>query len=189
MFPTNARKETEISEEQKDGKQVKKCVGLLAKQIEEHPMRRPFNYNPFHRYSGFERPWWLAPGEEVKLLIFLPFQVDVDWKNSPLEVSVWIEAKVADTIGLICWRYSEEARQPNLDEDVAKYCLYIADRKGDYHPELGSLDLDQPISRFRFRNLVMHFNEPDVSLKKDASDSPPANSFESIRIKWKTIFS
>lgn len=75
--------------------------------------------------------------------------------NGPLEVVIVSTAKVQDLIGLICWQYTNEGREPKLHHDISRYCLRIAEDNGEVDPDFGSLNPKEPLSKFNFPSLAL----------------------------------
>lgn len=77
-------------------------------------------------------------------------------KNSgPLEVVIVSTARVQDLIGLICWQYTNEAREPKLFNDINRYCLRIAEDNGEVDPDFTSLNPKEFLSKFNFPSLAL----------------------------------
>jgi len=75
--------------------------------------------------------------------------------NGPLEVVIVSTAKVQDLIGLICWQYTNEGREPKLHSDINRYCLRIAEDNGEVDPDFSSLNPREPLSKFNFPSLAL----------------------------------
>lgn len=75
--------------------------------------------------------------------------------NEPLEVVIVSTAKVQDLIGLICWQYTNEGREPKLNHDITRYCLRIAEDNGEVDPDFTSLNPKEPLSKFNFPSLAL----------------------------------
>lgn len=48
-----------------------------------------------------------------------------------MTVVTMASARVQDLIGLICWQYTSEGREPKLNDNVSAYCLHIAEDDGE----------------------------------------------------------
>lgn len=75
--------------------------------------------------------------------------------NGPLEVVIVSTARVQDLIGLICWQYTNENREPKLDSDINRYCLRIVEDNGEVDPDFTSLNPKEPLSKFNFPSLAL----------------------------------
>uniref|UniRef100_A0A671XS37 Target of rapamycin complex 2 subunit MAPKAP1 n=1 Tax=Sparus aurata TaxID=8175 RepID=A0A671XS37_SPAAU len=64
-------------------------------------------------------------------------------------------ARVHDLIGLICWQYTSEGREPKLNENVNAYCLHIAEDDGEVDTDFPPLDSNEPIHKFGFSTLAL----------------------------------
>lgn len=72
-----------------------------------------------------------------------------------LEVVIVSTARVQDLIGLICWQYTNENREPKLQDDINCYCLMIAEDNGEVDPDFPSLNPKEPLSKFNFPSLAL----------------------------------
>jgi len=75
--------------------------------------------------------------------------------NDPLEIVIVSSARVQDLIGLICWQYTNEGREPELCQDINRYCLRIAEDNGEVDPDFPSLNPQEPLSKFNFPSLAL----------------------------------
>jgi hypothetical protein len=75
--------------------------------------------------------------------------------NAPLEVVIVNTAKVQDLIGLICWQYTNEGREPKLNHDINRYCLRIAEDNGEVDPDFTSLNPKELLRKFDFPSLAI----------------------------------
>lgn len=75
--------------------------------------------------------------------------------NGPLEVVIVSTAKVQDLIGLICWQYTNEGREPKLHQDINRYCLRIAEDNGEVDPDFTSLNPTETLNKFNFPSLAL----------------------------------
>lgn len=75
--------------------------------------------------------------------------------NDPLEVVIVSTARVQDLIGLICWQYTNEGREPKLHPDINRFCLRIAEDNGEVDPDFTSLNPKEPLSKFNFPSLAL----------------------------------
>uniref|UniRef100_A0A8C6STA5 Target of rapamycin complex 2 subunit MAPKAP1 n=1 Tax=Neogobius melanostomus TaxID=47308 RepID=A0A8C6STA5_9GOBI len=64
-------------------------------------------------------------------------------------------ARVHDLIGLICWQYTSEGREPKLNDNVNAYCLHIAEDDGEVDTDFPPLDSNEPIHKFGFSTLAL----------------------------------
>ncbi|XP_009069654.1 PREDICTED: target of rapamycin complex 2 subunit MAPKAP1 isoform X1 [Acanthisitta chloris] len=73
-------------------------------------------------------------------------------------------AKVHDLIGLICWQYTSEGREPKLNDNVNAYCLHIAEDDGEVDTDFPPLDSNEPIHKFGFSTLALVEKYPSPGL-------------------------
>lgn len=133
-----------------------KLKSALSAQIEKFP---GLPNNPFNLYSRFDGR--ISDSLSFKrIAIFLtmlpPSKIDY-----PMEVVIISQAMVKDLIGLICWQYTNEGREPKLKPDVNCYCLRIAEENGDVDPDFPSLNPKEPVSKFGFPVLALVEKEDD----------------------------
>lgn len=76
-------------------------------------------------------------------------------KTGTLEVVIVSSARVQDLIGLICWKYTNEGREPKLHYDINRYCLRIAEENGEVDPDFPYLNPKEPLSKFNFPLLAL----------------------------------
>ncbi|RXM94803.1 Target of rapamycin complex 2 subunit MAPKAP1 [Acipenser ruthenus] len=109
-------------------------------------------------------------------------------KLHPMTVVTMANARVQDLIGLICWQYTSEGREPKLNENVNAYCLHIAEDDGEVDTDFPPLDSNEPIHKFGFSTLALvenenvnayclHIAEDDGEVD---TDFPPLDSNEPI---------
>lgn len=72
-----------------------------------------------------------------------------------MEVVSLASARVYDLIGLICWQYTNEGKEPKLRPNVENYCLRIAEENGDVDPDFPSLNPKEPVAKFGFPYLAL----------------------------------
>lgn len=138
---------------------VKKAMtSALAAQIDRFPA---LPNNPFNDYSRFDgRVNESSAVKRVSIfLTMLPTEAEVS--SHPLEVSVIASARVQDLIGLICWQYTNEGKEPRLNPCVNRYCLRISEENGDVDPDFPSLNPKEPVSKFGFPFLALVEKEDD----------------------------
>lgn len=70
--------------------------------------------------------------------------------NTPMEVVVIRSAKVHELIGLICWQYTQEGRDPKLKPDVDAYCLRIAEESGEIDNDFPPINKCDNLAKFGF---------------------------------------
>lgn len=139
---------------------VKKPVSkssALAAQIDKFPA---LPNNPFNDYSRFDGR--VVEVTSVKRVsIFLTMFPETEIASHALEVTVIASARVQDLIGLICWQYTNEGKEPRLKPSVNRYCLRISEENGDVDPDFPSLNPKEPVSKFGFPFLALVEKEDD----------------------------
>jgi len=132
---------------------------LLSEQLEKFPT---LPNNPFSEFAKFDGSAY-AGIPTKKLRIYLTMLMDDD-RNFPMTVVTIITAKVQELIGLICWQYTNENRQPELKDNIDNYSLCIAEETGEVDLDFPSLDPKEAISKFGFTDLAL--------VEKNVSDNP-----------------
>lgn len=116
--------------------------------------------NPFGEYARFDgRINQTAPTK--KMLIYLTMLPEEE-RNYGMPVICLSNAKIHDLIGLICWMYTNEGKEPKLKPNVANYCLKIAEETGEVDEDFPSLDVKEFVGKFGFEFLAL-VERPDKS--------------------------
>ena len=76
-------------------------------------------------------------------------------RGYPMPVHVLSSAKIQELIGLICWQYNNENREPKLNDNIEVYCLNIVEDDGEVDIDFPSLDNREPVSKFGFSKLAL----------------------------------
>lgn len=76
-------------------------------------------------------------------------------RQHPMEVVTQINARVDDLIGLICWQYTNEGKEPRLKPNVSHYSLRIAEENGEVDPDFPSLNSKELVAKFGFPVLAL----------------------------------
>jgi len=114
-------------------------------------------HNPFSDYARFDGK--ATPNVPTrKLGIFLSMVDDAE-RAYPMGVIPLSSAKVSEVIGLICWQYTMQDRQPPLSDNLHLYSLYIAEDDGEVDYEFPPIDKREPISKFGFGRLALVVND------------------------------
>lgn len=124
---------------------------LLAAQLEQCPS---LPVNPFNEYSRFDGRVGEV-GATKRIVIFIALGDDLSKREPPIDVVTLCSARVHDLIGLICWQYTNEDRQPQLRPHVSHYGLRIAEENGDVDPDFPSLNPREPVGKFGFPVLAL----------------------------------
>ncbi|XP_012495273.1 PREDICTED: target of rapamycin complex 2 subunit MAPKAP1 isoform X2 [Propithecus coquereli] len=85
-----------------------------------------------------------------------------------MTVVTMASARVQDLIGLICWQYTSEGREPKLNDNVSAYCLHIAEDDGEVDTDFPPLDSNEPIHKFGFSTLALveKYSSPGLTSKE-----------------------
>lgn len=122
----------------------------LAQQLE---MSSSDTDNPFLDYLKFDGRA-SAGVHSRKIEIFLTMAGPED-RPYPMPVVCVVTAKIQELIGLICWQYTNEGREPKLSENNELYSLHIAEDDGEVDMDFPSLDPREPVSKFGFAKLAL----------------------------------
>lgn len=112
-----------------------------------------FPENPFSYYARFDA----RVGDRRRtrsyeiILHVLPKEIE----DKQIQVVIFTNARVKDLIGLICWLYTNEQREPPMNADISKYSLRIAEDNGDIDTDFPSLDPSDFVEKYEFRILAL----------------------------------
>uniref|UniRef100_A0A4X2LQF0 Target of rapamycin complex 2 subunit MAPKAP1 n=1 Tax=Vombatus ursinus TaxID=29139 RepID=A0A4X2LQF0_VOMUR len=153
--------------EKKNFKVKSSSVGkpsLLSVRLEQCPLQLN---NPFNEYSKFDGKGHIGTTATKKIDVYLPLHTSQD-RLLPMTVVTIAHAKVHDLIGLICWQYTSEGREPKLNDNVSAYCLHIAEDDGEVDTDFPPLDSNEPIHKFGFSTLALveKYSSPGLAAKQ-----------------------
>uniref|UniRef100_A0A3Q3WSU2 Uncharacterized protein n=1 Tax=Mola mola TaxID=94237 RepID=A0A3Q3WSU2_MOLML len=140
--------------EKRDFKDRQRTTGTkstLSLRLEQCPQQLN---NPFNEYSKFDGKGHIGTTATKKIDVYLSMQIGQE-KVHPMTVVTIANARVHDLIGLICWQYTSEGREPKLNENVNAYCLHIAEDDGEVDTDFPPLDSNEPIHKFGFSTLAL----------------------------------
>uniref|UniRef100_A0A671XMV3 Target of rapamycin complex 2 subunit MAPKAP1 n=1 Tax=Sparus aurata TaxID=8175 RepID=A0A671XMV3_SPAAU len=140
--------------EKRDFKDRPRTTGTkstLSLRLEQCPQQLN---NPFNEYSKFDGKGHIGTTATKKIDVYLSMQMAQE-KVHPMTVVTIANARVHDLIGLICWQYTSEGREPKLNENVNAYCLHIAEDDGEVDTDFPPLDSNEPIHKFGFSTLAL----------------------------------
>ncbi|XP_044938337.1 target of rapamycin complex 2 subunit MAPKAP1 isoform X3 [Mustela lutreola] len=154
---------------------------ILSVRLEQCPLQLN---NPFNEYSKFDgKGECLLPLKHASILqphtghvgttatkkidVYLPLHSSQD-RLLPMTVVTMASARVQDLIGLICWQYTSEGREPKLNDNVSAYCLHIAEDDGEVDTDFPPLDSNEPIHKFGFSTLALveKYSSPGLTSKE-----------------------
>lgn len=85
-------------------------------------------------------------------------------KKNFMQIKVYKFARISDLIGLVCYKYKSEKREPALKYDnVNGYHLKIADDTGEVETELSELESFNLVGKFGFSHLALIENSSYLS--------------------------
>lgn len=113
-----------------------------------------FPDNPFKDFARFDA----RVGDRLRrtrcyeiILHVLP----PEQRNKSMQVVIFTQAKVRDLIGLTCWSYTNEEREPKLDFNISKYCLRIAEDNGEIDTDFPALNPNDVVEKYEFPILAL----------------------------------
>ncbi|KAM3873846.1 target of rapamycin complex 2 subunit MAPKAP1 isoform 5-T5 [Diretmus argenteus] len=153
--------------EKRDFKDRPRSTGTkstLSLRLEQCPQQLN---NPFNEYSKFDGKGHIGTTATKKIDVYLSMQMAQE-KLHPMMVVTIANARVHDLIGLICWQYTSEGREPKLNENVNAYCLHIAEDDGEVDTDFPPLDSNEPIHKFGFSTLALveKYSSPGLASKQ-----------------------
>uniref|UniRef100_A0A674P9A5 Target of rapamycin complex 2 subunit MAPKAP1 n=1 Tax=Takifugu rubripes TaxID=31033 RepID=A0A674P9A5_TAKRU len=153
--------------EKRDFKDRQRTTGTkstLSLRLEQCPQQLN---NPFNEYSKFDGKGHIGTTATKKIDVYLSMQMTQE-KLHPMTVVTIANARVHDLIGLICWQYTSEGREPKLNENVNAYCLHIAEDDGEVDTDFPPLDSNEPIHKFGFSTLALveKFSSPGLASRQ-----------------------
>ncbi|XP_062063516.1 target of rapamycin complex 2 subunit MAPKAP1 isoform X2 [Lepus europaeus] len=137
---------------------------ILSVRLEQCPLQLN---NPFNEYSKFDGKGHVGTTATKKIDVYLPLHSSQD-RLLPMTVVTMASARVQDLIGLICWQYTSEGREPKLNDNVSAYCLHIAEDDGEVDTDFPPLDANEPIHKFGFSTLALveKYSSPGLTSKE-----------------------
>ncbi|XP_004677389.1 PREDICTED: target of rapamycin complex 2 subunit MAPKAP1 isoform X4 [Condylura cristata] len=137
---------------------------MLSVRLEQCPLQLN---NPFNEYSKYDGKGHVGTTATKKIDVYLPLHASQD-RLLPMTVVTMASARVQDLIGLICWQYTSEGREPKLNDNVSAYCLHIAEDDGEVDTDFPPLDSNEPIHKFGFSTLALveKYSSPGLTSKE-----------------------
>ncbi|XP_037347857.1 target of rapamycin complex 2 subunit MAPKAP1 isoform X3 [Talpa occidentalis] len=137
---------------------------MLSVRLEQCPLQLN---NPFNEYSKYDGKGHVGTTATKKIDVYLPLHSSQD-RLLPMTVVTMASARVQDLIGLICWQYTSEGREPKLNDNVSAYCLHIAEDDGEVDTDFPPLDSNEPIHKFGFSTLALveKYSSPGLTSKE-----------------------
>ena len=145
MFP---KKEVKASDgESPAAKPIRSALSLQLEKCPDIPN------NPFNEYARFDGR--VSEGAPTKRITIYLTMMAPEQRQQPMEVVTQINARVDDLIGLICWQYTNEGKEPRLKPSVSHYSLRIAEENGEVDPDFPSLNSKELVAKFGFPVLAL----------------------------------
>ncbi|CAG2109000.1 unnamed protein product [Medioppia subpectinata] len=109
--------------------------------------------NPFNEFARFDGR--VSEGAPIKRITIYLTMLSPQQRQHPMEVVTQINARVDDLIGLICWQYTNEGKEPRLKANVSHYSLRIAEENGEVDADFPSLNSKELVAKFGFPVLAL----------------------------------
>lgn len=119
-----------------------------------------FPDNPFKEYARFDAR--VGDRRRARQYEIILHMLPPEERGKPMQVVIFTNARVRDLIGLTCWLYTNDEREPKLDSNVSKYCLRIAEDNGEIDTDFPSLNPNDVIEKYEFRILAMVETSDDM---------------------------
>ncbi|XP_055334876.1 target of rapamycin complex 2 subunit MAPKAP1-like [Paramacrobiotus metropolitanus] len=106
--------------------------------------------NPFLEYARFDGRMQRGTAAKTFKIFFYLAGSDAAAAApvvAPMNVTVLLTARHLDLMGLICWQYREENRQPPMMKSLDFYQLYWAEDNGMIDRDFTAIDVTDPVSR------------------------------------------
>ena len=135
-------------------------VSLLSQQLNSLAVGDCNPWIEFGRFDGSGNP-----DEKFirKISIYFPVSQN-DLSMKPILVLCRGDARVLELIGLACYQYSLENREPRLDPPVDNYSLFMCEEDGSVDWDFPSLDSSDQLSKYGFTILaVVERSKPELS--------------------------
>ncbi|KAK3593720.1 hypothetical protein CHS0354_013618 [Potamilus streckersoni] len=144
---------------------TKKGHSVLSQQLETSSN---MGENPFLEFAKFDGR--ASVGVVTRKIDIFLTMAPPEERPYPMTVTVVVgnNTKVQDLVGLICWQYTNEGREPMLNENPEMYCLHIAEDDGEVDTDFPSLDSKEPVSKFGFTKLALVEKEMPTEINKQA---------------------
>lgn len=135
-------------------------VSLLTEQLNSLAVG---DCNPWIEFGRFDGSG--IPDEKFvrKISIYFPMTLD-DLSMKPILVMCRGDARVHELIGLSCYKYTLENREPRLAPPVENYSLFMCEEDGSVDWDFPSLDSSDLLSKYGFTVLaVVERSKPEQS--------------------------
>ncbi|XP_043240686.1 target of rapamycin complex 2 subunit MAPKAP1-like isoform X3 [Amphibalanus amphitrite] len=125
--------------------------------------------NPFTEYSKFDgRAHAGVPTRRINIFLTM---APPEEQAFPMSVTVVASARVSELIGLICWQYTSEDREPPLRHSPELYSLHIAEDDGEVDWDFPPLDDRETVAKFGFSVLALvETEQTEVTVNVDGRD-------------------
>ncbi|XP_037079865.1 target of rapamycin complex 2 subunit MAPKAP1-like isoform X4 [Pollicipes pollicipes] len=134
-------------------KPIVRHAGPKPSLLTEHLNMLDLSDNPYTEYSKFDgRAHAGVPTRRINIFLTMAPAEELAF---PMSVTVVASARVSDVIGLICWQYTNEDREPPLRGSPEMYSLHIAEDDGEVDWDFPPLDDRETVAKFGFNVLAL----------------------------------
>lgn len=153
-------------------------TSLLAIQLEE---QKEEDRNPWQEFARWEGAHF--PESQVRKVEVFPVLGD-DQLTVPLNMSCSKDAKVRDIVGLVCWRYTLEGRQPHLESNLGPdaFDLFMCEEDGTVDRDFPCLDWRETFSKYGFQQLALVPRKEEVIGQHRVTLHLPDGSFTELSV-------
>ena len=148
----------------KEKKSVTKVptVSMLSQQLENLTVN---DNNPWLEYGKFDG----AGNPDQKFVraysIYYPFTVG-ELVNKPIQIFCRLDSRVSDLVGLACYKYTVEGREPRVLGLAENYSLFMCEEDGSVDWDFPALDSGEPLGKYGFNVLaVVESSKPEQERK------------------------
>ena len=139
-------------------KVVEPKVSLLSQLLDNLTVSDDNPWLEFGRFDGAGNP----DQKYVRAYsIYFPVTVG-DQVNKPIRVLCRLDNKVSDLVGLSCYKYTLQGREPSIQGPVENYSLFMCEEDGSVDWDFPALDSGEPLGKYGFTILaVVEQNKPE----------------------------
>ncbi|XP_037080506.1 target of rapamycin complex 2 subunit MAPKAP1-like isoform X3 [Pollicipes pollicipes] len=150
-------------------KPIVRHAGPKPSLLTEHLNMLDLSDNPYTEYSKFDgRAHAGVPTRRINIFLTMAPAEELAF---PMSVTVVASARVSDVIGLICWQYTNEDREPPLRGSPEMYSLHIAEDDGEVDWDFPPLDDRETVAKFGFNVLALvETEQTEVTVSLDGPD-------------------
>lgn len=128
----------------------KKATSLLSQLIAHHASHPDSPFLQYAKYDGLSQ--LRIPTRTIKIFMMMQLKQE---RNYPLTICVVASARVSELIGLACFKYNQEKREPALSGTINQFALFIAEDDGSPDADFPCLEPSEIVGKFGFTTLAL----------------------------------